>query len=180
VAWEAAEYIYSARTESVNVLLYTFMAHSICMVTQFAGRSQMVPRSVRCYSQDKLMCNSNDTGNLVPQGSYSVIRYLWGSDVFPPPTPMKLTANWRELYSDGVTRVQHVTKWCTKSQNDQTDIYDGDVSAMLSSAHQERDTNAAWSAETDFATKRLTIRYLFTTFQNNEEVELAIHKLSCT
>jgi hypothetical protein len=40
--------------------------------------------SVRCYSVDKLMCNGNDTGHLVPPTPKSHANWqLWGKHIAP-------------------------------------------------------------------------------------------------
>jgi hypothetical protein len=103
-----------------------------------------------------------------PYEVHSVIRFLWAKHVSTEEIDSQLT----EMYDDGVTREQHVRKWCTEFENGR--IYIRDLDRTGQPNRLRTGANAAQVGEPIFGNREVEIRHLFTILL--EEVEVAVRK----
>jgi hypothetical protein len=94
-------------------------------------------------------------------------------------SPLEIYCRLIEVYDDGITRVQHVTEWCTEFVNGRTDIHNDDGTSL--SDISVVFTNAQWveewilqNEESQFKVYLLCWRHQL---HSNHEVEVAVHKV---
>jgi hypothetical protein len=92
-------------------IVHFIFQYAVALELWVTGNRYCNTESARCYSGDKLMCNGNDTGHLVPTTPTKKICHanwlLWVKHT----APNKMHHSLIEVL--GVMLWQHVRKWCT-------------------------------------------------------------------
>ena len=95
------------------------------------GKMQlMAQQSVTYYPCGKLICNGNQTGNLVRRSSY-VIPFLWVKHV----SPIEIHRLLIEIYGDDALKAQNVRKWYRLFENCRTSVHNHDRNVISGIRH---------------------------------------------